>query len=65
MSRGTPSMGKHNKSHTHIRCRRCGNNAFHKRLDRCASVDIQMQRDENIIGLNAVYLHYNYVETIF
>ena len=30
-------MGKHNKSHTHIRCRRCGNNAFHRRLDRCAS----------------------------
>ena len=37
MTRGTPSMGKHSKAHTHIRCRRCGNNTFHRRLDRCAS----------------------------
>ena len=37
MTRGTPSMGKHNKAHTHIRCRKCGKNSLHRRLRRCAS----------------------------
>ena len=27
-------------------------------------VDIQMQRDENIIGLNGAYRRYNYLEKI-
>ena len=29
MSKGTPSMGRRQKT-THIRCRRCGRNAYHK-----------------------------------
>ena len=29
MSKGTPSMGKRQKS-THIRCRRCGKHSYHK-----------------------------------
>ncbi|RZN68996.1 MAG: 50S ribosomal protein L37e [Candidatus Methanolliviera hydrocarbonicum] len=36
MSRGTPSMGKRNKT-VHIRCRRCGEVAFHRRKKVCAS----------------------------
>ncbi|MBK30498.1 MAG: 50S ribosomal protein L37e [Euryarchaeota archaeon] len=36
MSKGTPSMGKRQKS-THIRCRRCGRHAYHKRKKFCAS----------------------------
>ncbi|MFO7872380.1 MAG: 50S ribosomal protein L37e [Candidatus Undinarchaeales archaeon] len=37
MSKGTPSFGKHNKGSPHIRCRRCGKRAFHKRKKVCAS----------------------------
>ncbi|HEX55427.1 MAG: 50S ribosomal protein L37e [Candidatus Altiarchaeales archaeon] len=36
MTKGTPSMGKKNKRHTHIRCRRCGRFSFHVRKDVCA-----------------------------
>jgi large subunit ribosomal protein L37e len=36
MSKGTPSQGKKNKS-LHIRCRRCGNNSFHKKQEVCSS----------------------------
>jgi large subunit ribosomal protein L37e len=36
MSKGTPSYGKHNKK-THIRCRRCGNRAYHMTKKACAS----------------------------
>ncbi|MBT7938593.1 MAG: 50S ribosomal protein L37e, partial [Euryarchaeota archaeon] len=36
MSKGTPSMGKRQKT-THIRCRRCGRNAYHKQKSICAS----------------------------
>ncbi len=36
MSKGTPSMGKRQKS-THIRCRRCGNHSYHKTKSVCAS----------------------------
>jgi len=36
MSKGTPSMGKRQKT-THIRCRRCGRNAYHKQKSVCAS----------------------------
>ncbi|MBT7937897.1 MAG: 50S ribosomal protein L37e, partial [Euryarchaeota archaeon] len=32
----TPSMGKRQKT-THIRCRRCGRNAYHKQKSICAS----------------------------
>ena len=35
MSKGTPSMGKHNKI-THIPCRRCGKPAYHIRKKKCA-----------------------------
>lgn len=37
MSKGTPSMGKHSSKKTHIRCRRCGNHAYHVRRKTCAS----------------------------
>ncbi|MDC3047908.1 50S ribosomal protein L37e [Euryarchaeota archaeon] len=36
MSKGTPSMGKRQKT-THIRCRRCGRNSYHKQKGVCAS----------------------------
>ncbi|MEC7502989.1 MAG: 50S ribosomal protein L37e [Candidatus Thermoplasmatota archaeon] len=36
MSKGTPSMGKRQKS-THIRCRRCGKHSFHKTKSICSS----------------------------
>ncbi len=36
MSKGTPSMGKRQKS-THIRCRRCGKHSYHKQKKACAS----------------------------
>ena len=36
MSKGTPSMGRRQKT-THIRCRRCGRNAYHKQKSVCAS----------------------------
>ncbi|MBN17814.1 MAG: 50S ribosomal protein L37e [Euryarchaeota archaeon] len=36
MSKGTPSMGKRQKS-THIRCRRCGRHSYHKQKRQCAS----------------------------
>ena len=37
MGRGTPAMGLMSRKNTHIRCRRCGKNSFHKRHSRCAS----------------------------
>ncbi|HIA25471.1 MAG: 50S ribosomal protein L37e [Methanobacteriota archaeon] len=36
MSKGTPSMGKRQKS-THILCRRCGKHSYHKQKGVCAS----------------------------
>ncbi|TLX67992.1 MAG: 50S ribosomal protein L37e [Thaumarchaeota archaeon] len=36
MTKGTTSMGNFTRKKTHIRCRRCGNNSFHKRYKRCA-----------------------------
>mgnify|MGYP001772913706 FL=1 len=35
--KGTPSFGKMNKGATHIRCRRCGRNAFNARKGYCAA----------------------------
>ena len=37
MSKGTPSQGKKSKGKTHIKCRRCGNKAYHIRKKICAS----------------------------
>ncbi|OYT54392.1 MAG: 50S ribosomal protein L37e [Candidatus Altiarchaeales archaeon ex4484_2] len=37
MTKGTPSMGKRGKKHTHIRCTRCGKDSFHRRKKICAS----------------------------
>jgi large subunit ribosomal protein L37e len=37
MSKGTASMGKKSGKTTHIRCRRCGENAYHIKKKRCAS----------------------------
>jgi len=37
MSKGTPAMGHHNKSKTHIHCRRCGKKTYHKKKKVCAS----------------------------
>ncbi len=37
MVKGTTSMGGFTKKKTHIRCRKCGKNALHKRKGRCAS----------------------------
>ncbi|HDN75807.1 MAG TPA: 50S ribosomal protein L37e [Acidilobales archaeon] len=37
MMKGTPSMGKHGRSKTHIRCRRCGRHAFNVAKGYCAA----------------------------
>ncbi|MBT3297772.1 50S ribosomal protein L37e [archaeon] len=37
MSKGTESRGRHNKSCSHIRCRRCGGRSYHKTKKRCSS----------------------------
>jgi large subunit ribosomal protein L37e len=36
MSKGTPSMGRHNKT-THIRCRRCGRCSYHIQKKKCGA----------------------------
>jgi len=36
MTKGTTSMGNFTRKRTHIRCRRCGHNSFHKRGKECA-----------------------------
>ncbi|MCL4323828.1 MAG: 50S ribosomal protein L37e [Candidatus Thermoplasmatota archaeon] len=36
MSNGTAVMGKMNSKKVHIRCRRCGQHAYHIREKRCA-----------------------------
>lgn len=35
--KGTPSMGKHNKTPTHIRCRRCGRHSYNITKGYCAA----------------------------
>jgi len=35
--KGTPSMGKHNKKGSHIRCRRCGRHTYHVNKKTCSS----------------------------
>ena len=35
--KGTASHGQKSGKKTHIRCRRCGKNSYHKRKKRCAS----------------------------
>ncbi len=35
--KGTPSMGKHGRSKSHIRCRRCGRHAFNVAKGYCAA----------------------------
>ena len=50
MGKGTPSMGKRSSKKTHIRCRRCGRNAYHIRKKICASCgfgDTAKQRSYN------------------
>ncbi len=37
MTKGTPSFGRHSGKKTHIRCRRCGERAYHVRKKKCAS----------------------------
>ncbi len=37
MTKGTPSLGKHNKKASHKICRRCGSRSFHNQKRRCAS----------------------------
>ncbi|MFO8110302.1 MAG: 50S ribosomal protein L37e [Thermoplasmata archaeon] len=37
MSKGTSSKGKKSSGKTHIKCRRCGNKAYHVRKKVCAS----------------------------
>ncbi|MHA1590797.1 MAG: 50S ribosomal protein L37e [Candidatus Njordarchaeales archaeon] len=37
MTKGTPSFGKRNKTKTHIRCRRCGRNAYNVTKKYCAA----------------------------
>jgi len=36
MSKGTPSFGKKNIV-LHLRCRRCGKHAYHKKKEKCAA----------------------------
>ncbi|NAZ11266.1 MAG: 50S ribosomal protein L37e [Desulfurococcales archaeon] len=37
MTKGTPSMGKHGRSKTHIKCRRCGRRAYNVAKGYCAA----------------------------
>ncbi len=37
MTKGTASLGKMGRKSVHIRCRRCGQRAYHKRKGYCAS----------------------------
>ncbi|MCI4396520.1 MAG: 50S ribosomal protein L37e [Desulfurococcales archaeon] len=37
MVKGTTSMGKHSRSYTHIRCRRCGRNSYNVAKGYCAA----------------------------
>lgn len=37
MTKGTPSKGKHNKTKSHTRCRRCGKRTYHLQKRVCAS----------------------------
>lgn len=37
MGKGTPSLGRKNKTATHTTCRRCGNHSFHRSKKYCAS----------------------------
>ena len=37
MTKGTASLGKHNKRATHRRCRRCGNHSYNRRKKKCVS----------------------------
>ena len=37
MGTGTASMGKKSGKRSHIKCRRCGEGAFHMRKKKCAS----------------------------
>ena len=37
MTKGTPSMGLHNRAATHTMCRRCGKHSYFKRKHYCAS----------------------------
>ncbi len=37
MGKGTPSMGKHGRSKTHIRCPRCGRHSYNVAKGYCAA----------------------------
>ena len=37
MGKGTPSMGMHGRSKTHIRCRRCGRHSYNVAKGYCAA----------------------------
>ncbi|BAA79492.1 50S ribosomal protein L37e [Aeropyrum pernix K1] len=37
MGKGTPSMGKHGRSKTHIVCRRCGRRSYNVAKGYCAA----------------------------
>lgn len=37
MVKGTPSMGKKSSGKLHLKCRRCGNKAYHMKTGICAS----------------------------
>ena len=52
MTKGTTSMGKFTRKKTHIRCRRCGHNSYHKRGKRCASAATPTQEFANTNGLS-------------
>ncbi|MDD5111318.1 MAG: 50S ribosomal protein L37e [Candidatus Altiarchaeota archaeon] len=47
MSKGTPSMGKRGKRHTHIKCPRCGNDSYHSRDKICASCGFGRSKKRN------------------
>ncbi|KAI5175745.1 large subunit ribosomal protein L37e [Pancytospora epiphaga] len=52
MSKGTPSFGKKNKRN-HLLCPRCGNMAFHKQKNRCASCAFPEAKRRNPGSLKA------------
>lgn len=52
MSKGTPSFGKKNKRN-HLLCPRCGNMAYHKQKNRCASCAFPEPRKRNPASIKA------------
>ena len=55
MVKGTTSMGGFTRKKVHIRCRRCGKNAYNARHKDVRAVVFPTQKFENILGSNGMH----------